>query len=77
MPITKTWSNERSIKKTFSAAYRHVPTKYEDVSNTEYAFLTEDFSQMTTEGGLNKDHKYNPFRSKYSHHMIKNWYLLQ
>ena len=38
------------LKKTFSDASRHVPTKNEDVTVTEDTFLTEDLTKMTIEG---------------------------
>ena len=51
------------LKKIFSDASRHVPTKNEEVSKTEYVFLTEDFSEMAIEEGFNTDQEYNPFKS--------------
>ena len=35
------------LKNIFSNASRHVPTKNEDVIQTEDTFITEDFSQIT------------------------------
>ena len=51
------------LKKIFSDTSRHVPTKNEEVSKTEYVFLTEDFSEMAIEEGFNTDQEYNPFKS--------------
>ena len=51
------------LKKIFSDAFRHIPTKNEKVIKAEDTFLTEDFSQMTIEKGFNTDQENNPFRS--------------
>ena len=41
------------LKKTFSDASRHIPTKNEKVIKAEHTFLTEDINQMTIEEGSN------------------------
>ena len=46
------------LKKTFSDASRHVPTKNEEVIKAEDTFLIEDFSQMTIEEGFNAEEEY-------------------
>ena len=52
------------LKKTFSDASRHIPTKNEKVIKVEDTFLTEDINQMTIEEGSNNtQQEYNPFRS--------------
>ena len=50
------------LKKTFSDASRHIPTKNEEVIKAENTFLTEDFSQITTEQEFNTEQDCNPFR---------------
>lgn len=59
---------EDQLKKTFSDASRHIPTKFEEVTKTEDTFITEDFSQMTTQYEYSPDKvilekDYNPFRT--------------
>ena len=51
------------LKKTFSDASRHIPTKNEEVIKAEDTFLTEDFNQMSIEEGFNTEQENNPFRS--------------
>ena len=51
------------LKKTFSDASRHIPTKNEEVIKAEDTFLTEDFCQISIEEGFNTEQEYNPFRS--------------
>ena len=51
------------LKKTFSDASRHIPTKNEEVIKAEDTFLTEDFCQISIEDGFNTEQEYNPFRS--------------
>ena len=51
------------LRKTFSDASRHIPTKDEELINAEDTFLTEDFNQMAIEEGFNTQQEYNPFRS--------------
>ena len=41
------------LKKTFSDASRHIPTKNEKVIKAEDTFSTEDINQMTIEEGSN------------------------
>ena len=43
------------LKKTFSDTSRHIPTKNKEVIKAEDTFLTEDFTQMTTEEGFNTE----------------------
>ena len=40
---------KRQLKKTFSDASRHIPTKNEEVIKADDTFLTEDFCQMSIE----------------------------
>ena len=51
------------LKKTFSDASRHIPTKNEEVIKAEDTFLTEDFCQISIEEGFNTEQESNPFRS--------------
>ena len=51
------------LKKTFSNASRHIPTKNEEVVKAEDTLLTEDFCQMSKEERFNTEQEYNPFRS--------------
>ena len=44
---------KEQLKKTFSDASRHIPTKNEKVIKAEDTFLTEDINQMTIEEGSN------------------------
>ena len=50
------------LKKTFSDASIHIPTKNEEVIDAKDTFLTENFRKMTIEG-FNTEQKNNPFRS--------------
>ena len=51
------------LKKTFSVASGHIPTKNEEIIKAEDTFLTEDLSQMSIEEGFNTEQEYHPFRS--------------
>ena len=54
---------KHQLKKSFSDASRHIPTKNEEVIEAEDTFLTEDFSQIIVEEGFNTEQEHNPFRS--------------
>ena len=56
------------LKKTFSNASRNVPTKNEEVIETEDTFITEDFIQVTiqyekTPYKVIVEQDYHPFRT--------------